>query len=512
MPILPLLNDDCSLAVAAHLDRSSLLSLARISRAAAPALWPCIVRRVSLARNAQQVHAFCTFVLAHSLAGCVRRLRIQREAFYAIGSDPSYMSDDEPQPSIFASVLADVLERATHLEELEMSGIEVLVELDARIAAALIAHPPTAKLKVTGISDKAFTMLGAMRAPPDLELEPAPKFNSRLVRDLESGACVAPLLAQNAVRFHQLGLHGLLSRWLAAASTPLALVFPHVHTLNVFPLDMPLRQCAVTFPNLRCFAAQWSESAIQGDNVPNKALWPALRSLAGHSELVVPLMRHHSHVRRMVLFDRYHLDPGDEFTELCALMAERPITSLSLSVDFLPQLEDIPQDSIDWLVSRRISPDTFWSQLAGAVPAAQFISIQFRRPETYPGIAADTLKLLTDSTISALGTLLNLVYVSFGLRGYSWPPKPHDLGMAPDGVRHPSPVEVVSAWFEQCPALEYVELDLQIDGWTKTWWHREPVYPTVPMLEGVRAAYRVVPVIEEEGLQAREDIDWDGCR
>ncbi|OCH84772.1 hypothetical protein OBBRIDRAFT_376931 [Obba rivulosa] len=501
MLILPSLNDDCSVTVLSHLDRRSLLSLAYTSRTALGAARPYLLRTVSLKRNAEQVREFCQSVLSHDLAGCIQDLRISRDALYPTGSDLSMDSDDDPQPSIFACALADVLEKSTNLKSLELAGLEKLIECEPRIGAALIAHPPAVSMELSGIGEEGFTTLSSVRSPPEISLEPAPLFNGRMIRDMHAGDHLAIFLTRNAEWLQDVVLHGSISRWLSTFLRHNPLSLPNVRTLTIYPFDIPLRQCAAAFPNVRCLSADWAEFDIPHGEV----LWPDLLSVDGRSPLILYVARCYPNIRRIRLRDKYHPEPEDEFAELCDVMQQRTIKSLFLSVDYLPSSEDIDQNSIDWLVSRRISPKTFWPQLTHAVPQARFIEVQFRRPDPYTGIAADTLRLLMDSTIVSFGTVQDLKYVSFILRCFSYPPKPYHLDTTPSEHPHPTPREIASFWFAQCLPLEYVELNLQISGWERTWWRRRL------SAEG-SSTFCVVRVPEDEGLSARNRFDYEACQ
>ncbi|OCH89846.1 hypothetical protein OBBRIDRAFT_640497 [Obba rivulosa] len=325
MPILPPLNDDCTLIVISHLNKRAILSLAHASSVALAALRPYVLRTVSLRRNAEQVNEFCQCVLSQDLAGYIRDLDISPSALYPAGSDPTPGSDDEPKPVIFARALADVLEKSVNLKALKLAGLEILLECEPRIGAALIAHPPHAKLELSGIGERGFVALGSMRSPPNISLQPSPPFNSTMARNIQAGDCITAFLTRNAELFQDVVFGGLISRWLDTFLKSHSLTFPNVHKLVMHPLDMSLRQCAMAFPAVRYLSADWPEPAIADGQV----LWPDLLSIEGPSPLVFYAALNYPNIRRIHLWDKYHMEPEDEFAGLCTIMQQRAIAHIA---------------------------------------------------------------------------------------------------------------------------------------------------------------------------------------
>ncbi|OCH84773.1 hypothetical protein OBBRIDRAFT_376786 [Obba rivulosa] len=174
---------------------------------------PKIVRTISLIRDIEQVQEFCAFVLTYDLTSYTRHLHIERKALY-----PRFSGDGledffkhPPNPDvIFARILGDVLEKAEHLESLDLDGTEMILQSESQFGAKLIARPPTVRLRLSDVGEKNFAGLGALRSPPSIALSPTELTMMSILfnADAHRFSYMAPFFALNAptLRAIELGL------------------------------------------------------------------------------------------------------------------------------------------------------------------------------------------------------------------------------------------------------------------------------------------------------------------
>ncbi|EMD39420.1 hypothetical protein CERSUDRAFT_93451 [Gelatoporia subvermispora B] len=410
-----------------------------------------------------------------------------------------------------ASALADVLERTTKLESLDFGvNVEELINSDSSTPG------------------RWPTWLCALRSPPHLILGENNEIHGHEGNTEVPRAALLEFLSANAERLCVVDLDEAIYNLLDQRS----LQFPNVVMITTPGLDISVQACARIFPSVRYFrnfVTGTSDYARSGQRVP---LWPDLRSAEGMGNIAVWLARHHPTVRRLHMWMQYgYRGTRDAFGQVCDVLRARPIVSLGSAVEIA---DDAPDDdhnappSGQWLVQPHFEMGDFWSGLAAAIPQARFLHLCFRRPgSTYMTLevlfAAMRSVVLVDrcssddvywdqlahETISSLDALPDLRYVSLRYIGHmarADQPKVHDSQGA-----FPSQEDVFSLWFGRIPSLEYLELDLEICGWKRSWWRRQPLNDR-PGKNPYETRRRIIRVSEEEGLSARVYFDWDRCR
>ncbi|EMD39416.1 hypothetical protein CERSUDRAFT_93446 [Gelatoporia subvermispora B] len=475
MSILPGINDDCALAVIAQLDKPSLAAVSQTSKLAFHAVGPYLVQDVALTRSEEQVLGFCRYVLAHNLANTVRHLYIDSPdtsvARLEYVSSATYSRfSNALKPAQFASALADVLERTTKLESLDLGvNVEELIKCEPRVAPALIANPPSAKLRLLDVGKTAHLALRSLRSPPHLILGEdngihRPEGDTEVLR-----AALLEFLSANAERLRVIDLDEAIYKTLDQR----ALRFPNVEMITIPGLDMSMQTCARVFPSVRYFnnpMTGMSDHARSGQHGP---LWRDLRSAEGMGNIVVWLARHHPTVRRLHMWMQYgYRGTRDAFGQVCDVLRARPIVSLGMAVE-IPDDDHNAPFSGQWLVQPHFEMGHFWPGLAAAIPQARFLHLCFRRPgSTYMTLEV-LFAALTHETISSLDALPDPRYVLLRYIGHmarADQARVHDSQGA-----FPSQEDVFSLWFSRISSLEYHELDLKIWGWKRSWWRRQPL-------------------------------------
>jgi len=90
-----------------------------------------------------------------------------------------------------------------------------------------------------------------------------------------------------------------------------------------------------------------------------------------------------------------------------------------------------------------------------------------------------------------LASLSSLKYVQLGVLAGLWPTSTSRVPMEPE--------ELVQAWMEAVPSLQYLELSFVHEGWEHSWWRME-------CQDGHPRTFRRV---SEEGLSARNWFDLE---
>ncbi|EMD39361.1 hypothetical protein CERSUDRAFT_112992 [Gelatoporia subvermispora B] len=509
MSILPRLDDDCALELINRLETPSLAALSQTSKTVFNAVGQHLVQNVSLTRDPNQVLSFCRFALSHNLAQQIRHLHVgsrtcDNTRLEYVPSATTHWSQQQAADT-FAGALADVLERTTKLECLSIcGGAEQLIESEPRIAIALVSNPPSVSLRLPDLGKNSLFALETMRAPPNLIVS-----TNLIVHDsaseLESiQTKFLTFLATNADRLYSVDFDTSTYNLLAASHARRPLQFPKVEMITIPHFELSPRHCALIFPNVRYFRNSTNNFA-QVPHEEQEMIWPKLVSAEGMARVVMLLARLHPSVRRLHLSTQYGQGGRSYFPEVCKVLRSRDILSLAMAVEIVDDSRaGTGPHSGQWLVAPHFKTEYLWIGLGEAIPQARFLSVYFRRPSSTYMTLEVLFAALKHEMISSLGALPELRYVSLRYIGLI---ARRDL----DKVIIPTEVDISELWFDRIPSLEYLELDIKLWGWKRTWWRRLQSNGSAD--SGAHGTPgRIIQVSHEEGLSAREYFDWEGCR
>jgi hypothetical protein len=311
------LDCDSAAIVLAQLDPPSLRALSCVSWQGFRLAVPALVGYVTLTRSPQQVLDFCRFVLSNHLCHHLIRLTLTRKSFYTKPIPPPARYrphlHDVPEPHIFASSLADILEKANNLVSLAFQGCtEQLIKHESRIADAIFHHPPALSLELRGLGATSLKNLAQTSGLRHLILH----MNFRPAYHQDAGEAMETVLINSAHTLETLSLRGCIPPCLSSVDAS-SYTWDRVHTLSLTGVPVSPQQLACSFPNLRFlsvtpligvtdeFVATCDSTPLAGFEVacPPIMLWPNLYSIAGIAQLALNLSRHHALRRVHLLVD-----------------------------------------------------------------------------------------------------------------------------------------------------------------------------------------------------------------
>ncbi|EMD39362.1 hypothetical protein CERSUDRAFT_72523 [Gelatoporia subvermispora B] len=420
MSALPCLNDDCARAVFDQLDKPSLVTVTRSSKAAFNLAILYLVRDVTLDRDSEQIRGFCQCVVTRNFAEKIQHLHVHRCAVPGDG-------------------WVDVLQRAKNLNSLILDvGVEDLAIHTDSISTELVTNPPSEVRESFKLGGKALLLL----------------------------------LSANAGQLRSVSFDRSIYNCLEWTNLKQQLQFLNVESLTVPAIDRPLQVFSLIFPHVRYFYSNDFKIPDVSDNDGSRTTWTSLISVEGLMDMIFWLTRHHPSIRRLRM-SRKHDDwgIGTLFSKLCGLLTSLHITSLTVDCEIVEDVRVLMNGTMtgQWLVEPCFESGKFWSGLASAVPYARFLSICFKRHAVMLYQTMEALfTALSDEAIFSLGTHTDLRYISLSLDGEIAEWEKDHIQNSQDAF--PTRDVLSAHWFSRIPSLELLKsisifgIDIEVGG------------------------------------------------
>ncbi|KAF8902260.1 hypothetical protein CPB84DRAFT_1776327 [Gymnopilus junonius] len=403
----------------------------------------------------QQVLDFCNFSLKYNLCA-----RITAHPAPPVNFFKGYIrGNDVAQTELFAIPLTEVLTGATNLAHLAFQDCtDLIVGREPFIANIICQRPPAISLELSKADlpiMKMFTTVSGLRKFT-INLVPPPKYDNE-----EEEALEAILLNSNST-LETLSLgHTLPASLRSESESPPLRSWDRVHTFSMPNFSVLPEKLAHMFPSISTLNIE--DSSIWVTRIRN-----GKKSSGGHSRspnahqgpyglpfvhfsgprpLALNLSRHHA-LRRISFMGTKSYTYPSEFAELTEMSLNADIHSLALKTELLGD-PDAAFQSRSLVEGQGYPPnlDPLFSTLCQSAKHLTFLSLD------------------VGQTMQEIPRCLEHLYVHLGvvlcMGPSTWTPFPMEVTVRPE--------ELLRAWVDGVPSLQYLELQVPVEGWGHNW-------------------------------------------
>ncbi|PPQ83192.1 hypothetical protein CVT26_015984 [Gymnopilus dilepis] len=468
---------------------------------------PLLVQAVRLSRSPPQIFDFCAYVLKHNLCDFVVRLTITKSAFHSESERNLFTAFRPPfdpdRSASFANALIPVLGKAKNLAHLAFDEcIDLLLKCGPAVAEAICQRPPSISLELWGAEGHTLKRFESISGLTHVRLQTFPVH--KYFGEAEEAAEAILKNSCKTLKTVSVGHAVPLSLRLDG---PPAFSCSGVRHFSMHGSSVQIERVALMFPNLQSLECvrslafviyKDSKYAIEAPpllfyDCPPRNLWPLLRSFSGPKPLALNLSRNHS-LRRLNFINHYAYSEASQFDELSETLANSDIRSISFDLDLWPA--STPRLSEEDDAIREGYPtllDSCFSSLSAFAKNLAYLSIQLAKsPNEIPASLKHLIR-----TAPMLASMQHLKYVELGVMTW-FGPTPF-YAFATYEV-HTKPEEIVRAWAQAVPSLEYLELYVVFEGWEHTWWRIDANDRTFWSIS------------REEGLDVKHRYDMEAWR
>ncbi|KDR81858.1 hypothetical protein GALMADRAFT_135253 [Galerina marginata CBS 339.88] len=459
------LDDDISSTIFTLLNVYALRAMAGTSRTGFQLASRALVRTVKLSRNPEQVVAFCEFCLKHHLCPHIIDFTLSQSAVYSqppIDPTKGYQRDaDTAESALFASALADVLDAAVNLAHLAFRNCTaVLIESEPRIPSIICRRPPTLSLMLSGADAHSFQQVSSVSGLTHLKLHTLHILNSDINATEE---VLDSVLANSILSLETLSLgHAIPASLRLEGSPPRAWERVYHFSMagvSISPKSRTHHQCRG-----QSSLFQWPKTTCIKLIATPQAL-----------EDFIHEMGHLSLYQRPQSVTRYYR--FDSITEPLVFHGGMPPPPGNVTD---PVASPPPLVTLFKTLSQWASHLTYLSLDMGYSSQEVLQCLEYLKNSAPLLVSLSHLKYVKLSVMTWLRTVPGPWYV------------PVPVFMKPE--------ELLRAWVEGVPSLQYLELNVLYDEWGHTWWRIES--------QGNHPATSR-QVSKEEGLSAKSWFDLE---